>query len=95
MPEKFWATVFPLLGEHSMHSSGESPNVADESTLSQILEDSPHPKYYLSQRACLGILRRAENRGKELPKLLKDALVMQSASNPEQCPDSEQNQPQS
>lgn len=31
-------------------------------------------KYYLSPKACLGILRRAERRGKELPKMLKDAL---------------------
>ncbi|WP_416387502.1 DNA cytosine methyltransferase [Chakrabartyella piscis] len=37
-----------------------------------------NPKYYLSKTACLGILRRAESRGKELPKQLKDALLIQS-----------------
>jgi hypothetical protein len=67
-----------LLGEYSTHSFGESPSVAVESRLSQILEDNPHPKYYLSAKSCLGILRRAERRGKELPEMLKQALLMQS-----------------
>jgi hypothetical protein len=31
-------------------------------------------KYYLSAKACEGILRRAERRGKELPPMLKEAL---------------------
>lgn len=48
--------------------------------LSQILEATPHPKYSLTAKACLGILRRAERRGKDLPKLLKQVLLMQSAS---------------
>ena len=34
-----------------------------------------HPKYYLSKRACEGILRRAKERGKELPEILKQALI--------------------
>jgi hypothetical protein len=37
-------------------------------------------KYYLSQKACLGILRRADARGKELPELLKKALLRQASS---------------
>ena len=41
------------------------------------MEDTPHPKYYLSKTACLGILRRARARGKELPKQLKIALEIQ------------------
>lgn len=41
------------------------------------MEDIPHPKYYLSKTACLGILRRARARGKELPKQLKIALEIQ------------------
>ena len=32
-------------------------------------------KYYLSATACEGIIRRAEKRGKELPPLLKEALM--------------------
>ena len=35
------------------------------------------PKYYLSPKACEGILRRANNRGKVLPEMLEKALVNQ------------------
>jgi hypothetical protein len=61
-----------------MLNSGESPKDAVVSSLSQILEATPHPKYYLSKTACLGILRRAEARGKELPPQLKEALMIQA-----------------
>lgn len=67
-----------MLGEFSMHSFGECPSVAVESRLSQILEDDPHPKYYLSAKACRGVLNRAARRGKDLPEALKAALLMQS-----------------
>lgn len=69
-----WETGGVLLGEYSTHSFGECPSVAVESRLSQILEENPHPKYYLSEKACRGVLRRAEKRGKELPPILKEAL---------------------
>jgi DNA (cytosine-5)-methyltransferase 1 len=36
--------------------------------------------YYLSPRACLGILRRASIRGKQLPRVLKVALERQAQS---------------
>lgn len=68
-----------LLGEFTMPSFGEYPKEENASRLSQILEDSPHPKYALSAKACLGILNRAERRGKELPKELKEALIAQSS----------------
>lgn len=55
-------------------------SVAEESQLSQILEVNPPPKYNLTAKACLGILRRAERRGKDLPERLKQVLLMQSAS---------------
>lgn len=61
-------------GVYSMHSFGECPSVAVESHLSQILEDYPLQRYYLSAKACQGILNRAERRGKKLPDLLKKAL---------------------
>jgi hypothetical protein len=32
-------------------------------------------KYSLSAKACRGILRRAEKRGKELPDMLREALT--------------------
>lgn len=35
-------------------------------------------KYYLSKTACEGILRRASERGKELPEKLKRALEIQA-----------------
>jgi len=63
-----------------MHNIGESPNVDVASSLSRILqplEDVPE-KYYLSAKACLGILRRAKERGKELPEELKIALERQA-----------------
>ena len=73
-----WVMDGALLGEYSMHSFGESPKDGVESRLSQILEDNPHPKYYLSAKACRGILNRAARRGKDLPVALKAALLMQS-----------------
>lgn len=79
-PEPSWVMGIPSLGESSMLNFGESPNVVVESRLSQILQDNPHPKYCLSPKACQGILRRAEKRGKELPEVLKAALEAQSAS---------------
>ena len=68
-----------LLGEFTTHSFGECPREENASRLSQILEDSPLPKYSLSAKACQGILNRAERRGKELPAKLKAALEAQSA----------------
>ena len=77
-PDVSWATISPSLGECLMPNTGESPKEESESTLSQILEETPHPKYYLSEKACLGILRRAEKRGKELPEILRLALIRQA-----------------
>ena len=59
---------------------GEELLAAVVSRLSQILEETPQEKYSLSAKACQGILRRAERRGKDLPKLLKQVLLMQSGS---------------
>ena len=73
-----WEMGTLLLGEYTTHSFGESPKDVVESHLSQILEDNPHPKYYLSGRACLGILSRAKRKGKELPKELENALQEQA-----------------
>lgn len=54
------------------------PSGVEDSRLSQILVEEAHPKYYLSERACQGILNRAEKRGKELPEVLKNALMSQA-----------------
>lgn len=43
--------------------------------LSSVLETGPIPeRFFLSAKACAGILRRAEKRGKVLPEVLKQAL---------------------
>lgn len=51
------------------------PNDAVVCSLSQVLEqDSIHARYFLSAKACAGIIRRAEARGKKLPAQLQQAL---------------------
>lgn len=75
-----WEDDGAWLIESTMRNGGECPNAAVESRLSQILEEAPPTKYYLSRAACQGILRRAERRGKDLPEQLKQALLIQSAS---------------
>ena len=77
-PDASWATISPSLGECLMPNTGECPKEESVATLSQILEETPHQKYYLSEKACLGILRRAEKRGKELPEILRLALIRQA-----------------
>lgn len=62
------------LGELTTLNTGESPNVAVGSRLSQILEANAPEKYYLSAKACRGILTRANRRGKKLPGILQMAL---------------------
>lgn len=73
-----WETGGPLPGEYTTPSFGESPKDAAESVLSQILEEEAPPKYYLSARACQGILNRAEKRGKQIPDILREALENQA-----------------
>lgn len=76
--ESYWELCSPSLGGSSMRNTGESPREEKESTLSQILEEHPPKKYYLTATACKGILRRAEERGKPLPKALDTALRIQA-----------------
>ena len=73
-----WQTISPSHGGFLMLSTGVCPREENASTLSRILQDRVPEKYYLSQRACLGILRRASARGKELPEVLKKALERQA-----------------
>ena len=58
----------------------ECPSAAVASSLSQILqkEDDVPKKYYLSRKACRGILRRARLRKKGLPPELRRVLVTQA-----------------
>lgn len=75
----FWVDS-PLLGGFMTHSFGESPREENGLLLSSILVDSPPRKYFLSAKACEGILRRARARGKALPPELETALERQSHS---------------
>ena len=74
-----WETDGVWRTELSMLNIGESPNEDAASFLSQILEVGVPETYYLSPRACQGILRRASVRGKELPTILKVALERQAS----------------
>ena len=76
--EFYWELISPWRGGASTLNTGVSPKDAKESSLSQILQADPPLKYYLSPKACLGILRRAFERGKELPKKLDRALKIQA-----------------
>src|SRR5690625_3989756 len=62
-------------GGCSMPNISEWPNDAAVCSLSQVLERVSIPqRYFLSPKACAGILRRAERRGKTLPEPLHRAL---------------------
>src|SRR3990167_2393207 len=66
-------------------NTSEFPKDAAVCSLSDVLEDEREiaPRYYLSPKACSGILRRAEKRGKTLPPALEAALRAQVSI----CPD--------
>ena len=67
-------------------STSECHNAAGVCSLSDILETGGLPqRYFLSAKACRGILHRAEKRGKDLPTMLRHALeqVAEASSEPE------------
>ena len=80
--EFYWELISPWRGDALTLNTGVSPREERESSLSQILQDDPPDKYYLTRKACLGILRRAFERGKELPRKLNQALEIQSGVAP-------------
>lgn len=62
-------------GEFLTLATAEFHSAAVESSLSEVLQAQPLPeRYFLSPRACAGILRRAKKRGKTLPEPLAVAL---------------------
>ncbi len=88
--ESYWELISPSPGGSSTLNTGPAPlSEEDVYSLSQILQDAPPRKYYLSKTACLGILRRARERGKELPPQLKAALMAQAGLIPLAAPASE------
>lgn len=74
-PEQSAETDGLWLGDSLTLNIGECPREENVSLLSQILEVNVPQKYYLSARACQGILTRASRRGKALPELLETALL--------------------
>ena len=74
----YWEYDPVWLGPPGTLNTSESPRPAVGSSLSRIMQASVPLKYYLSRRACLGILRRENKRGKPLPEELKTALTIQA-----------------
>ena len=58
-----------------MRRTSESRNVAGVCSLSEVLQEEVLSKYYLSVKAAMGILRRAEQNNKTLPMPLLRALL--------------------
>ena len=79
-PTAIWETNGQLLTEFSTLNTGASPNAENASFLSEILQANVPEMYFLSPKACQGILRRASVRGKELPEVLRVALERQASA---------------
>ena len=75
----YWEDTSPWRGESLTLNSGPAPRSGDAGCLlSQILLEDVPRKYYLSRRACRGILTRARRRGKPLPPQLELAALLQA-----------------
>ena len=77
-PEWYEAEELISLGSFTTVNTSAQHSGAGACFLSAILEGNAPEKYSLSPKACAGILRRAERRGKDLPPLLKAALMNQA-----------------
>ena len=76
--QRHWELRSPWREGKRPLNTGAAPRRPIRVSLSGILEAYPALKYYLSKTACLGILRRAFERGKELPQMLARALKIQA-----------------
>ena len=77
-PERFWEMISQSHGGYLTLNTGEFPRDENASILSLILMGQVPEKYYLTAKACQGILRRASARGKQLPEVLRKALERQA-----------------
>ena len=77
-PEWCEAEELISLGSFTPVNISERHSGAGVCFLCGIFEENGPEKYSLSPKACAGILRRAERRGKDLPPLLKAALMQQA-----------------
>lgn len=73
-PEWYEAEALISLGACTTPNISEQHSGAGVCSLSAILEENVPGRYSLSPRACAGILRRAERRGRDLPPMLRAAL---------------------
>lgn len=73
-----WEILSPSHLGCSTRNTGVSPRDVNVCSLLQILQEQVPRKYYLSRRACRGILRRARDRSKPLPPELEWALKVQA-----------------
>lgn len=71
------------LGGFSTLNILESPNAAAVCGLLEVLEADVPPKYFLSPRACQGILNRAARRGRPLPEHLHQTLTRVAQEQPD------------
>ena len=69
----------PRGGYWTLSTSGYRSAAAVSLSSVLVTPASIPPKYYLSSKACQGILRRAEKRGKALPPILETALQVRAA----------------
>lgn|SRR5215467_2282162 len=82
------ATNWPGAGQWTLHGGLSMPNTgflsedvgclsspSSHPSLTDVLESAVPRRYFLSTKAALGILRRAERRGRELPPHLQQALT--------------------
>ena len=76
--QRHWELRSPWRKGKRPLNTGAAPRIPIQVPLSGILEANPAQKYYLSKVACIGILRRAFERGKELPQKLERALRIQA-----------------
>lgn len=76
--QRHWELRSPWREGKRPLNTGAAPRRPIRVSLSGILEAYPSLKYCLSKTACLGILRRAFERGKKLPKMLARALKIQA-----------------
>lgn len=76
----YWEYDPAWLGPPGRLNTSECPKGAVDASLSQILLDTVPSRYYLSRKACLGILRRAKERDKPLPTQLEQALKFQAGA---------------
>lgn len=83
--DPYWLLRSPWRDGGPCLNTGVAPRTPNRASLSSILEPRPGAKYYLSKTACIGILRRAQERGKELPPQLKAALMTQAGLIPIQA----------